>query len=119
MFFFAIGTQDCVQIVTGTSRTNGDDGTLQVSINNIKFQSRKFRLGELVIDICFSKLDSISLINPTNDIWAGAITYTKGGIKRQLLCNNCNSDLSQGKLVVGGSREGTNHGVFVVPNPGL
>ena len=116
IFFLALGSQFCVTIVTG----NEDDGILEVSIDKIHFQARKFRRGERVIDICLPKLTFIVLKNPTNDGWTGEIAITRDGRPRDIDCKNCNGEFSQGKLSVGGKdREGTNHGPILKPAPGI
>ena len=114
--FLELGSQFCVTIVTG----NEDDGILELSINKIHFQARKFRRGEKVIDICLPKLNFIVVKNPTNDGWTGEIAVTRDGRPRDIDCIECNGEYSQGKLSVGGKdREGTNHGPTLVLAPGI
>ena len=114
--FLELGSQFCVTIVTG----NEDDGILELSIDKIHFQARKFRRGEKVIDICLPKLNLIVVKNPTNDGWTGEIAVTRDGRPRDIDCIECNGEYSQGKLSVGGKdREGTNHGPILVLAPGI
>ena len=107
LFIISLGDRFCVKIVTGTKRT-GNDGTLQLSINNLDFRSRMFRLGEQVIDACFPTLDFVSVRNPTNDAWTGEIVVTRNGVQKRLVCIDCSGEPFIKQLIVDGNDDGTN-----------
>ena len=107
LFITSLEHEFCVQIVTGSERT-GNDGTLELSINNLNIQSRMYRLGEKVLDACFPTLDFISVRNPTNDAWTGEISVTRNGRQKRLVCtNNCSGGSFVRKIVVDGNEDGT------------
>ena len=73
--------------------------------------AKKFERNDVVIDECFSNVDSITVQNPKNNAWAGEIRVTKSGVKQNLTlsCNSdCNGGNFGGKIVVDGNRDGKN-----------
>ena len=54
----------------------------------------------------FPSLDSITLKNPTEEAWAGAITLTKDGVQTSLKCVNCTGESFIGTLAVDGNNDG-------------
>ena len=96
----------CVKIVTGSGK---DGGTLKLSINNaLLFGKTLFKRNQVVINKCFSSLDSITIQNPaggTNKAWVGYISVTKNGMKKDLSCTGCTGNTFNGKIVVDGNQD--------------
>ena len=101
-FYYIAGY--CVKIVTGTSNiSKWSDGYLQVSINNVQqIALKEFDYGEIVLDKCFSRIESISVTNQNENAWIGQIMVTKGTLPMRLKCNDCTGGLYQGGIIVDG-----------------
>ena len=84
-------------------------GVLSLTINNnVKLTSKMFYQNAEVINECFSSLDSIALLNPTTDAWAGQIIVTRYGKQEDIICiSGCSNNNHEGRneVVVDGNTD--------------
>ena len=72
---------------------------------------KEFDYGEIVLDKCFSRMESISITNPKGNNWVGQIMVTKGSLQMRVKCDNCTGGLYQDRIIVDGNGniKGTSH----------
>ena len=101
-----LGKPVCVKIITGNQKDS--KGKLKLLINNVEQRlPKKLHVGEIVIDECFSMLDSITVKGHTFDGWVGEIIVTINGVKKDLTCiKGCTGSEFNGWIVVDGNADG-------------
>ena len=99
-----LGPEVCVRITTGTSGNN--DGTLMVKIDTTVVATGHFTKGAVVTDKCFNDLQGITLSNPSDDAWTGAISITMDGKSTPIRCQGCTGQSLSNAIVVDGNADG-------------
>ena len=95
-----------MKIQTGLDGTNGNNnGFLRVDINGVNFvpSTSFFEPNQVVIDICFERLDSITVRNEDDDAWTGTINVKVDGVDKKLDCDECGGRLFEHEIVVDGN----------------
>ena len=101
-----------LRITTGTSTY--DDGTLDVEVDDgsgyapVTTAGVNWALGDVVLDASYPTLLGVSVRNPTNNAWVGAIEYSSdGGVNyAPFVCTDCTEGSSTARIAVDGDSSG-------------
>ena len=84
-------------------------GTLTVTVDGNVIKSGFFAEAELLLDKCFSDLQTMTLSNPSRDDWTGSIIIKAAGKSTMISCKGCRGDSYFERITVDGTDSDTGH----------